>query len=146
MKSYLKIYLKFALFILITFTITSLIMAGIISFIHLSNFIYHSIINIIAGIIMIVWAFWLIKIFQNKAIIHALLCGLIFGIIALMVNIEDINLINILSRPIILIITTLILQLYTKKLDKLEETDKFLEPLNLLRMNHEYKNLIPITR
>ena len=73
MKSYLKIYLKFALFILITFTITSLIMAGIISFIHLSNFIYHSI--------------------------------------------EDINLINILSRPIILIITTLILQLYTKKLD-----------------------------
>ena len=113
MKSYLKIYLKFALFILITFTITSLIMAGIISFIHLSNFIYHSIINIIAGIIMIVWAFWLIKIFQNKAIIHALLCG----IIALMVNIEDINLINILSRPIILIITTLILQLYTKKLD-----------------------------
>ena len=109
MKSYLKIYLKFALFILITFTITSLIMAGIISFIHLSNFIYHSIINI--------WAFWLIKIFQNKAIIHALLCGLIFGIIALMVNIEDINLINILSRPIILIITTLILQLYTKKLD-----------------------------
>ena len=111
MKSYLKIYLKFALFILITFTITSLIMAGII------NFIYHSIINIIAGIIMIVWAFWLIKIFQNKAIIHALLCGLIFGIIALMVNIEDINLINILSRPIILIITTLILQLYTKKLD-----------------------------
>ena len=59
MKSYLKIYLKFALFILITFTITSLIMAGIISFIHLSNFIYHSIINIIAGIIMIVWAFWL---------------------------------------------------------------------------------------
>ena len=112
MKSYLKIYLKFALFILITFTITSLIMAGIISFIHLSNFIYHSIINIIAGIIMIVWAFWLIKIFQNKAIIHALLCGLIFGIIALMVN-----LINILSRPIILIITTLILQLYTKKLD-----------------------------
>lgn len=117
MKSYLKIYLKFALFILITFTITSLIMAGIISFIHLSNFIYHSIINIIAGIIMIVWAFWLIKIFQNKAIIHALLCGLIFGIIALMVNIEDINLINILSRPIILIITTLILQLYTKKID-----------------------------
>ena len=66
MKSYLKIYLKFALFILITFTITSLIMAGIISFIHLSNFIYHSIINIIAGIIMIVWAFWLIKIFQNN--------------------------------------------------------------------------------
>lgn len=43
---------------------------------------------------MIVWAFWLIKIFQNKAIIHALLCGLIFGIIALMVNIEDINLID----------------------------------------------------
>ncbi|MEI3326159.1 MAG: hypothetical protein V8R64_06755 [Thomasclavelia sp.] len=55
MKSYLKIYLKFALFILITFMITSLIMAGIISFIHLSNFIYHTIINLVAGIIIVIW-------------------------------------------------------------------------------------------
>lgn len=117
MKSYLKIYLKFALFILITFTITSLIIAGIISFIHLSNFIYHSIINLITAIIMIIWAFWLVKIFQDKAFIHALLCGMIFTIIALMVNIENIDLINILSRPLILIAATVILQLYRKKLE-----------------------------
>lgn len=117
MKPYLKIYLKFALFILITFTIASLIIAGIISFIHLSNFIYHSMINLIAAVIMIVWAFWLVKTFQGKAIIHALLCGLILGIVSLMLNIDDINLINIISRPIILIATTLILQLYTKKLE-----------------------------
>lgn len=117
MKSYLKIYLKFALFILIAFTITSLIIAGIINFIHLSNFIYHAIINLIAGLIMIIWAFWLVKIFQNHAFIHALICGLIFAIVALMVNIDNINLINIISRPLILILTTLILQLYTKKLE-----------------------------
>lgn len=117
MKSYLKIYLKFALFILIAFTITSLIIAGIINFIHLSNFIYHTIINLIAGLIMIVWAFWLVKTFQSHAFIHALICGLAFAIVALMVNIDNINLINIISRPLVLILTTLILQMYTKKLE-----------------------------
>lgn len=117
MKSYLKIYLKFALFILIAFTITSLIIAGIINFIHLSNFIYHTIINLIAGLIMIVWAFWLVKTFQNHAFIHALICGLAFAVVALMVNIDNINLINIISRPLVLILTTLILQVYTKKLE-----------------------------
>lgn len=117
MKSYLKIYLKFALFILIAFTITSLIIAGIINFIHLSNFIYHTIINLIAGLIMIVWAFWLAKTFQSHAFIHALICGLAFAVVALMVNIDNINLINIISRPLVLILTTLILQVYTKKLE-----------------------------
>lgn len=116
MKSYLKIYLKFALFILITFTITSLILASIISFIHLSNFIYHTIVNIIAGIIMIIWGFMIVKTFSKNSILHSLLCGLIFALIALMININDINIINIISRPFILIMTVIILSLYKKKL------------------------------
>ena len=116
MKSYLKIYLKFALFILITFTITSLILASIISFIHLSNIIYHTIINI-AGIIMIIWGFMIVKTFSKNAILHSLLCGLIFALIALMININDINLINIISRPFILIMTVIILSMYKKKLE-----------------------------
>ncbi len=92
MKSYLKIYLKFALFILITFMITSLILAGIISFIHLSNFIYHTIINLVAGIIMVIWGFMIVKTFSKNAIYHSLLCGLIFALIALIINIDDITL------------------------------------------------------
>ncbi len=117
MKSYLKIYLKFALFILITFTITSLILASIISFIHLSNIIYHTIINLIAGIIMIIWGFMIVKTFSKNAILHSLLCGLIFALIALMININDFNLINIISRPFILIMTVIILSMYKKKLE-----------------------------
>lgn len=117
MKSYLKIYLKFALFILITFTIISLILAMIISFIHLSNFVYHTIINLLAGIIMIIWAFLIVKTFPKQAILHALLCGLIFSIVSCMLNINDLRIINILSRPFILIATVIILSLYRKKLE-----------------------------
>lgn len=117
MKSYLKIYLKFALFILITFTITSLILASIISFIHLSNFIYHTIVNLFAGIIMIIWGFMIVKTFSKNPILHSLLCGLIFALIALMININDINIINIISRPFILIMTVIILSLYKKKIE-----------------------------
>ena len=117
MKSYLKIYLKFALFILITFMITSLILAGIISFIHLSNFIYHTIINLVAGIIMVIWGFMIVKTFSKNAIYHSLLCGLIFALIALIINIDDINIVNIISRPFVLITTVNILSLYKKKLN-----------------------------
>lgn len=117
MKSYLKIYLKFAIFILITFIIISIIMAGIISFIHLSNFIYHFIINLLAAIIMLIWSFLLVKQFKNRAFIHAMICGLIFALCALLINIDDINILNIISRPFILISSTIILQLYTKKLE-----------------------------
>ena len=117
MKSYLKIYLKFALFILTTFMITSLILAGIISFIHLSNFIYHTIINLIAGVIMVIWGFMIVKTFSKNAIYHSLLCGLIFALLALMININDINIVNIISRPFVLTATVVILSLYKKKLN-----------------------------
>ena len=119
MNSYLKTYLKFALFILITFTITSLILAFIINFIHLSNFIYHLIINLIAAIIMIIWAFMIVKKFPKNAILHSLLCGLIFAIIAIMLNIDNLNFFNIISRPFILIASVIILSLYKKKLNAL---------------------------
>lgn len=117
MKSYLKIYLKFAFFILITFTIISLILAAIISFIHLSNFLYHTIINLLSAIIMIIWGFLIVKTFPKNTIFHALLCGLIFAIISCMLNINDLRIINILSRPFILISTVLILTFYRKKLE-----------------------------
>ncbi len=94
MNSYLKTYLKFALFILITFTITSLILAVIINFIHLSNFIYHSIINLIAAIIMIIWAFMIVKKFPKNAFLHSLLCSLLFAIVAIILNIDNLNILN----------------------------------------------------
>ena len=119
MNSYLKTYLKFALFILITFTITSLILAFIINFIHLSNFIYHLIINLIAAIIMIIWAFMIVNKFPKNAILHSLLCSFIFAIVAIMLNINNLNFFNIISRPFILIASVIILSLYKKKLNAL---------------------------
>ena len=117
MKSYFKIYLKFALFILINFIFISIILAGIISFIHIPNFIYHLIINLIAGLLMIVWGFLIVKTFKKNAIYHSLLCGLIFALVALMVNIDDINILNIISRPFVLITTVIILNYYQRKID-----------------------------
>ena len=117
MKSYFKIYLKFALFILISFIFISIILAGIISFIHTPNFIYHLIINLIAGLLMIVWGFLIVKTFKKNAIYHSLLCGLIFALVALMVNIDDINILNIISRPFVLITTVIILNYYQRKID-----------------------------
>ena len=119
MNSYLKTYLKFALFILITFTITSLILAVIINFIHLSNFIYHSIINLIAAIIMIIWAFMIVKKFPKNAFLHGLLCSLLFAIVAIILNIDNLNILNIISRPFILISSVIILSLYKKRLNTL---------------------------
>lgn len=114
MKSYFKIYLKFALFILISFIFISIILAGIISFIHIPNFIYHLIINLLAGLLMIIFGFLIVKTFKKNAIYHSLLCGLIFALIALMINIDDINILNIVSRPFVLITTVIILNHYQK--------------------------------
>ncbi|WP_294579607.1 DUF3792 domain-containing protein [uncultured Thomasclavelia sp.] len=117
MKSYLKIYMKFILFILISFILISFIIAGILSFIPVPNIIYHFIVNLLAGIIMIIWGFMIVKTFKQKALWHSLLCALIFALIALLLNIDNINLINILSRPFILIATVLILSFYRRKLE-----------------------------
>lgn len=114
MKSYFKIYLKFALFILISFIFISIILAGIISFIHIPNFIYHLTINLLAGLLMIIFGFLIVKTFKKNAIYHSLLCGLIFALIALMINIDDINILNIVSRPFVLITTVIILNHYQK--------------------------------
>lgn len=114
MKSYFKIYLKFALFILISFIFISIILAGIISFIHIPNFIYRLIINLLAGLLMIIFGFLIVKTFKKNAIYHSLLCGLIFALVALMINIDDINILNIVSRPFVLITTVIILNHYQK--------------------------------
>ena len=118
MKSYLKIYLKFALFILISFTLISIIMATIISFIHMSNFIYHLLINLFAGIMMMIWGFLIVKTFDKKAIYHSLLCGLLFALMAIALNLDDLYVINIISRPFILIATVVILSFYKKRLEE----------------------------
>lgn len=118
MNSYLKIYLKFALFILISFSLTSFIIAVIINFMHLSNFLYHLLINLLAAMIMIIWAFMIVKTFTKKTILHSIICGLVFSFIAIIFNLDQLNILNIISRPFVLIMSVIILTLYKKKLNE----------------------------
>lgn len=109
MKTYLKIYTKTFTFILLCYVIISIILATCISFIPISNFMYTISIQTLSCIIIILSSVYFYKQIANKLLLHSLFFAFLYLLLTIVVQFSSINMLTLCIRPILFIITSLVL-------------------------------------
>lgn len=109
MKTYLKIYAKTFTFILLCYVIISIILATLISFMQISNLIYNIIIQAMSCLIIILSGVYFYKQIPNKLLYHSIFFAILYLLLTLIIQFSSLNLVTLFIRPILFIITSLIL-------------------------------------
>lgn len=109
MKTYLKIYAKTFTFILVCYIILSIILATFISFIQVSNFMYTISIQTLSCIIIVLSSVYFYKQIASKLLLHSLFFAFLYLLLTIVIQFSSIHLLTLCIRPILFIITSLIL-------------------------------------
>lgn len=109
MKTYLKIYAKTFTLILFCYIIISIILATLISFMQISNLIYNISIQTLSSLVMIISGLYFYKQIPNKLLYHSILFAFLYLLLTLIVQFNTIHLLTLFIRPLLFIITSLIL-------------------------------------
>lgn len=114
MKKQLMPFLKTFAFIFISYLFISIIMALLLSFIHMSSFIYSLLINIFSYIIMIMSAILFFKLNKDRHLLYAFAFAIIYALIVILSSIDQFQLL-LLVKPLIFFIINIILYILKKK-------------------------------
>ncbi len=113
MKKQFIPYIKVFLFILISYLLSSLIIAGAMSLIQFSYHSYHLLICIISYLIIISASFIFFKLNKEKALINASIFALIYALLLSILFIQHWHL-SLLLKPLLFLFLNIIL-IYAKK-------------------------------
>ena len=114
MKKQLLSFFKVFLLIILSYLLISLILAGIMSFIQLSSFVYHLIINIFSYFVIVISSLYFYKVNDDNWM-YLLLFVFIYDLMVCLINIGSINVINMIIKSVIFILINIILIWYKKK-------------------------------
>lgn len=109
MKTYSKIYAKTFGFIFISFLIISIILTTFISFMQISNLIYNICIQTLSYLVIIGSSIYFYKQIPNKLLLHSGIFAFIYLLVTLLIQFNSINLITLITRPLLFILTSVVL-------------------------------------
>ena len=109
MKTYLKIYGKTYCFIFALFLLISLILATIISFIQIPNTIYAIVIQTLSYLTIAGSAVYFYKQINHSLLLHSCFFAFIYTLLILVLRFHDINIITMLARPLVFVLTSILL-------------------------------------
>ena len=113
MKNYLKLYTKTAFLLLILLLSASIILATFITFIPISNSLYHILLYVISYAIIMVSAIYFYRIIPRQLLLHSCIFALCYLLLSLSIHIGAINWITLLTRPLVFIVTNILLSYFT---------------------------------
>ncbi|MFV0393951.1 MAG: hypothetical protein ACK5LC_06100 [Coprobacillaceae bacterium] len=109
MKTYSKIYGKTYCFIFALFILISIILATIISFIQIPNTMYNIIVQTLSYVTIIASAIYFYKQINNKLLLHSCFFALIYLLLILLLQFNNIQIITLITRPLTFILTSVVL-------------------------------------
>lgn len=114
MKNYLISYLKTALILLLAYIIASIILTTFITFIPISNTLYHVLLYLFSYCILIACSIYFYKVIPHKLLLHSCLFALGYLILSFLFHLGDLNMIAFITRPLVFIATSIVLSYFGK--------------------------------
>ena len=114
MKKIMMPYLLAYFFLFVSYFLVSFIMAVLLSFMHVSSFIYQLLITFFSYLILVVFTFIFYKMVKEKPLIQGMILSMTYLIIQFIFHLKDIN-IQILIKPLFVFIIYYLLYYIKKK-------------------------------
>ena len=104
MKQTLKLYLYTLLIIFIPFTLIALILALLSYFIQWNGFLFHSIIEVLSYLILVIAALYFTSRLSQKRLHHCLLIAFLYFLLCLLLHLGNLHLVHLICKPLIFIV------------------------------------------
>lgn len=114
MKKLLTPYLFSFALICLTYLVVSLIMVSISYVTTINRDLYQMILTTVSYITIVAASFTFIHQIDSKPIVHIVLFALLYFIISLMINHSSIHLLRLIIKPILFLISGIVLTLFFK--------------------------------
>lgn len=98
MKQILRTYLITLLLIFIPFLTISLILSIISYFIHFNGSLFYIVLEIVAYFVLLISALYFTSKQKENRLIHSILFSIIYFIISLLLQLEDINILHLILK------------------------------------------------